>query len=112
MTRASTPGSLSTRTAIVCFSMSVTGRPAPCNRPPHPWPLRGERERAQSPSRPRGEGGAQREAVGGGGGTRASPADRLHQHHALFGDGALLLLVVGAEEHLVMRRARGNHREA
>src|ERR671927_220657 len=34
-----------------------------------------------------------------------------HQHHALFGD-RLLRLVLGAEQHLVVRRARGDHREA
>src|SRR5437763_2017764 len=65
MTRAKTPGSLSTRTATVWRSIvSLSGK------------------------------------------CRAS-----HENHALFGY-RLLRLVGRAEQHLVMRRARGDHREA
>src|SRR5712671_2122309 len=63
MTRASTPGSLSTSTALVCRSMSSAT-------------------------------------------SRAS-----NENHALFRDRALRL-VLGAEQHLVVGGARGDHREA
>src|ERR1700689_4648820 len=68
MTRASTPGSLSTSTAMVCFStvsLMVTACPG-----------------------------------------------RSDEHHALFGNRAGSLLVRGPQQHLIMRRARGDHREA
>src|SRR3954454_23468105 len=62
MTRASTPGSLSTSTAIVCRSTASTARAS-------------------------------------------------HQHHAFFRDRPLGL-VLGAEQHLVVGGAGGDHREA
>src|SRR5260370_41335179 len=80
MTRASTPGSLSTRTAIVWRSVASVISGPRAFRPP-------AARTAELQSRP------------------------SHEHHALLRDRALRL-VLGAEQHLVMGCARGDHREA
>src|SRR5689334_15231754 len=94
MTRASTPGSLSTITAIVCrFARSKAASPRrDVSRPRSPYPLCRSRGRGLDPL-PRG------------------PRAGLYEDHALFGRlrvGAVLR----AQQHLVMPGAGGDHREA
>src|SRR5436190_22658373 len=94
MTRASTPGSLSTRTATVCCSIvAVTNFGARFNCRGRALP---------------GPGGAEPRPYEYIGNTAATS----HQHHALFRDGTTARLVGGAEQHLVMRGPRRDHREA
>src|SRR6266849_7467330 len=114
MTRASTPGSLSTRTATVCCSMAaVTNFGARFA----PSPLAGEGwgggvvQRAPCVDRM----GAERypppcPPPQGGRGLAELDEASSHQHHALFRD-RVARLVGGAEQHLVMRRPGGDHRE-
>src|SRR5437588_4432570 len=132
MTRARTPGSLSTSTAIVCRSISVTRASERVKK--HPSLIYALPRRKPGPIVPRHEPISvcnrlrlpKKVPSGGGMGPgfrRESEEDLLtafqtrfstsasDEHHAFFGDRSLGL-VLGPEQHLVMCRTRRDHRKA
>src|SRR4051812_14751950 len=88
MTRANTPDSLSTRTEIVAMRMVLSGMlgTLAAQRKRRGWPAFADND---------------------GSGTQASD-----QHKSLVSDAGGFVFVFGTEDHLVMRRAGRNHREA
>src|SRR4051812_29837249 len=96
MTRASTPASLSTRTEIVALRRLMSG-------------MMGSMVAAGAGSRPRPPRANAQEVMDGSGQPWRLCSD---QHEAFVGDAGGLVLVLGTEDHLIVRGTRGDHREA